>query len=704
MVVTLRALIDRLRTARSDRLFLLLLVAGFAVRLAIVLLVVPDVDSVWFVPFFQHFWAHPSLDPWQSFLDSGGTPEAFPYGAPMFVYFAFWTGITAWLPAPWAFQLGMGLGLLGMDAAVCLTLARFTRSPQASAAVFVLSPVVVYATYVHGQLDIVPTALMLGGGLALGKRRWQLAGVLGGLAIAAKFSSALVPPLVLIFLLRNARWRPNVGAYLLGLLPGLAIAVLPALLPGYRVMVFGTPTLLSVFAYSVDLGPGLVIVVLPVVYAGILGLQYRMTRSNPDLLQMLIGIALTATTLLTPASPGWYVWAVPFLAILAVESGIRVVLVVWGFWAVATVSLSVRSSGATWRGGPRADPVDFDATGLLNPSGSLGAVLATATVAVGVVGLIMIYRGFRWRFDIYRLSGSPLSVAISGDSGTGKDTLCVSLASVFGEEATAFLMGDDYHHYERGAPIWKNTTHLHPAANDLSTMTRDALSLMRGKGVVSKHYDHGRGRFTKQRPIRHRELVVINGLHALTSAEVRRVADLTVFTSMDERLRRQLKINRDVGERQQSLETVVASMDRRVLHAERYVDPQADLADIVFRIEPVRPLPDIDQVLPGHIELKLVAHLRDFSFAERLQRELIAVAGCASSIEYLEEPGVLRLSVYPEQLESADTKALASTLIIRKAELFVGGAEWLDRSRGIMQLVVVLAILERRRNRWETTR
>jgi uridine kinase len=142
-------------------------------------------------------------------------------------------------------------------------------------------------------------------------------------------------------------------------------------------------------------------------------------------------------------------------------------------------------------------------------------------------------------------------------------------------------MGDDYHLYDRKAPLWQVTTHLHPAANDLPTMNRDALSLMRGKPVWAVHYDHTRGRFTKQRPIKQRELVVINGLHALTSAETRRAADLTVFTSMDERLRRQLKINRDVGERRHALESVLASIERRYPHTRRYIDPQADLADIV---------------------------------------------------------------------------------------------------------------------------
>ena len=143
---------------------------------------------------------------------------------------------------------------------------------------------------------------------------------------------------------------------------------------------------------------------------------------------------------------------------------------------------------------------------------------------------------------------------------------------------------------------------------------------MRGKPVWAVHYDHTRGRFTKQRPISQRELVVVNGLHALTSAEVRRAADITVFTSMDERLRRQLKINRDVGQRGHSLEAVQASIERRYPHTRRYIDPQADLADIVFRLAPTRSFPEDETVTSGPIEMSLVACLRGTSFVERLQQ------------------------------------------------------------------------------------
>lgn len=676
-----------------------LLTVALLVRLALVLAVVPEAQTLWFVPFLRDFVHSPSLDPWQTFLDHGGASESFPYGPMMFLWFAVPAVLTAWLPDPWSVQIGIALGLLVAELVLWHLVRRWGPRKRVSPVLLAFSPIAVYATYVHGQLDLLPTLLMFGSALLLGDRRWTAAGVVGGLAVAAKLSSAVVPPLVLIFLLRNARFREHARAYALGLVPGLLLTFLPIAMPGYRTMVLQTPQNESAIAYVLELGPGLSIVVLPVVYVALAGLLYRLKRGNPDLVVLITGITLTAVTLLTPASPGWYLWSVPFLAVLAAPLGRQAIAAVWLFWALATTTLALRASGAVWRGNAPTTPQETGEVGsFVNSAGSLEAVLATATVVLGVLMLVLIYRRARPRFDMYHLSDSPMAVAIAGDSGTGKDTLCISLANVFGESATAFLMGDDYHLYDRKAPLWQVTTHLHPAANDLATMNRDALSLMRGKPVWAVHYDHTRGRFTKQRPIRQRELVVVNGLHALTSSEVRRTADLTVFTSMDERLRRQLKINRDVGERGHSLEAVVSSIERRYPHAHRYIDPQSELADIVFRLEPARPLPEVEAVQERNTEMTLVTHLRGSSFVERLQRALLSIGNCSAWIEYTSVPGELRLVAHPESLTPADTAGIARALVERPEELFTDTPVWLGKSRGVMQLIVVLALLERRKD------
>jgi uridine kinase len=515
----------------------------------------------------------------------------------------------------------------------------------------------------------------------------------------------LIIPFALLFLLRNARYRQGIRPYLLGLLPGVVLFALPAISAGYRRMVIGTPTFGAAVDYVIPLGPGLRVVVLPVVYALLLGVLWRFRRANPDLVFTTTAVALAAVALLTPASPGWFLWSVPFLAIIAAGSGHRVRLAVYGFWVALTVSQGVTASGAAvrWAAGAVAGNGFVD---VHRPVGWLPGwvpdLLATAAVVAGSIALAMVLRSALQQYDVYRLSKAPLSIAVAGDSGTGKDTLCISLSDVFGEQATSFLMGDDYHLYERHAPLWNVTTHLDPAANDLPRLTRDTFRLLAGEEVWCRHYDHARGRFTKLRQIAHRELVVVRGLHALSSDDVRRRVDLTVFTDMDEALRRRLKIERDVGERGHALSAVQTSIDRRQPHREQFILPQMPLADVVLRLESERELPPEEQPLDSALSLRVVARLRGLAFAERLGRALTALGGTSARLEYLSEPGVVEIVVSPAGLTPRDVRSLARYLLDRPEELFVTEPVWLGGSRGVMQLILVLAMLERRRNSLES--
>jgi uridine kinase len=673
---------------------------GVAARVALVVVLVPTVQAVWFAPFFEDALRQPSLDPWGTFLAGGGDPRSFPYGPVMFVVFGAAAAATSWMPDGLGIQVGIAAGILIVELLIWVTAMRWVPERRSRIALlFAVSPVMIYASYVHGQLDVLPTLLMFASGLMIVRGRWYVSGLFVGLAIAAKFSSLLLPPLVIIFLLRNSRFRGQTKKYLFGLLPGLVLAIFPVILPGYRQMVLETPTTQSVFAYAAELGPGLTIVVLPVTFVAILALQYRFQRGNPDLVVLLVGIALSAVTLLTPASPGWYIWAVPFVVVVVVRLSYRFAALVWAWWVVATVTLALRASGGEVRfGGDGVALGDFVEVGsFVNELGTVGAVLSTATVVLGVAVLVLLYRRSVAVFDLYRLSRAPLVVAIAGDSGTGKDTLCVSLSNVFGQEATTFIMGDDYHLYDRQAPLWGVTTHLHPAANDLTAMSRDAVALISGSGRVwSKHYDHARGRFAKPSLVKKRELVVINGLHALIPADIRRRSDVLIYTSMEEGLRRRLKIERDVVARGHSRDAVLASMARRQEHARRFVEPQSALADVVLRLESAGTLPAEDSPLRGPLRLRLVASLRDSTFAERLQRDLIALADCPAHIEYQDEPGSVRLVVYPDRLTAGDIAGIAERLVKRPEELFLRSPIWHDGSVGLIQLIAVLTLLERR--------
>ena len=65
MVLTLRPML-------RDPLFR----AGLVLRLALVVLLVPQIQLDWFVPFVEYAIAHPSLDPWSHFLPENWSPRS----------------------------------------------------------------------------------------------------------------------------------------------------------------------------------------------------------------------------------------------------------------------------------------------------------------------------------------------------------------------------------------------------------------------------------------------------------------------------------------------------------------------------------------------------------------------------------------------------------------------------------------------------
>jgi len=678
----------------------LLLAGGLLVRVVLVVALIPVFQTALFAPFLEHVLEQPSLAPWRSWLDSGGTSIAFPYGPLMLLWFGGFAALTAWLPVEGALQLGIALGVLAADLiTAALILRAGSPRPGYALALYAVSPIAVYASFVHGQLDVFPTALMFASLIAFRRRSWSYAGLFAGLAIAAKASSLLLSPFAVVFLLRNNRYRSGLRPYLLAMLPGVALFLVPAIAPGYRDMVLATPETRSVVEYAVAIGPGLNVVALPVVFVVLLAMLWRYRRANPDIVLTFTAVALLSVALLTPASPGWYVWSAPFLALVAAISGTRVVVTVLAAWVAVTVSQATTASNAYWRWAtdlPLVVPGTAPA-GAGVPS-TAQDLFATAAVVTGAVAVLVLLRSALRRYDTYRLSQAPLSVAVAGDSGTGKDTLCISLANVFSESATSFLLGDDYHLYERHAPLWSVTTHLDPAANDLPRLTHDTLRLLTGEPVWCRHYDHERGKFTKYRQIAERELVVVSGLHALTVGDIRENVDLTVFTDMEESLRRRLKIERDVGQRGHQLAAVQASIERRLPDRDRYILPQQPLADVTLRLESEVPLPPEELPLNGQLSLRVVATLRGVTFAERLSRAMVGIGGCYSRIEYLDEPGVVEVTISPSALSDRDVESLARHLLERPEELFVGDPVWLGGSQGVMQLVLVLALVERRRS------
>lgn len=691
MVLTLRPML-------RDPLFR----AGLVLRLALVVLLVPQIQLDWFVPFVEFAIAHPSLDPWSHFLAAGGAPVAYPYGPVMLI--AHLPGaVPGWLLDQATGQhvftgIGFRAGLLMADlAALALLHALFPKHPRRLLWLYWWSPLVLFATYWTGQTDIVPVALLLLSLVLLREHRARAAGIALGLSLAAKFSMLLAVPFVAIYLWRNKRLRALQAPFAIGLLLGFLPQLLCLASPGVRTMVLGTHEAARVFDLSLPLGDTLHLYLTPMLYLLAAYGVWRLRRISFELLIAVTGLSFFLVVLATPAPPGWYLWLVPFLVAHQLQADRSAMLLTAAFSALVIALHVLVSPGAGvpafgWE--PRA--AIAGAAALLTPHAV--SLWMTMVVCSGLVLIAQMLRERVARNDYFRIAQKPVTIGIAGDSGAGKDTLSLALTDIFGAHTVVHLSGDDYHVWDRYAPMWKGLTHLNPRANDLQRFHDDALALIDGKTVDNRHYDHKAGRFLAPVKLRRNDVIIVSGLHALRMQRLSRRYDVSVYLDIDEDLRRAWKVHRDVTERGHPLDNVLRSIERRLPDAQRYVQPQRAGADLVLKLRPVNVRQLENAASPHDVPLKLTATIRSGTWHEHLARMLIGICGLHLDMELADDSDEVEITVEGD-VWAEDIALAAGTLAPNLQEMLDIRPRWEDGMTGIMQLMVLLQIEESLKNR-----
>ena len=192
---------------------------------------------------------------------------------------------------------------------------------------------------------------------------------------------------------------------------------------------------------------------------------------------------------------------------------------------------------------------------------------------------IQIYREGIQGNDYYHFGMRPLVIGVAGDSSTGKSTFSNSLIQLFGSSGTYHLEGDDYHNWDRQSPMWKSITHLNPRANRLFDLVHDLRMLLDGNSITARSYDHTTGYFSPLLRKKSKKLIVISGLHTLYLKTLVDEIDKSFYMTMDEPLRTQIKVHRDLKRGRES-EYTLSQIEERASDSEKYIKPQAERADV----------------------------------------------------------------------------------------------------------------------------
>ena len=246
-------------------------------------------------------------------------------------------------------------------------------------------------------------------------------------------------------------------------------------------------------------------------------------------------------------------------------------------------------------------------------------------------------------------AGRPIMLCLVGDSGAGKSTLSHGCVALLGPDRVTDICLDDYHSLDRVGRQERRITALHPDCNHLDLIAQHMALLRRGETIFKPVYDHSHGTFGPPEFVTPKPIVLVHGLHALYTPELRRQWDVSVFLDPDPELRIAWKIGRDMSKRGYARAEVLRAIENRRHDSEAYVMPQREKADMVISFVPpadyatvqdntrldVRltlrhpvPVPDLEEALA-------VAERRNGSASLRLERgtegtDVLEIKGCIS--------------------------------------------------------------------------
>ena len=660
-----------------------LLLVSLIILLLLIFLYFPSLHKEWFVPFLQHWASQPSLDPWTSWVNSGGDVAAFPYGICMLLI-AYPAALVAANFGMTAGSMALLLTFMVVDFVVAYVLMQLKSSLEVLA-LWIVGPLTIYVTYIHGQTDVVVGSTILIALLAMRSDQWKKAAIAIGIGASFKLSVLLLLPFIAIFAIKNPRFRSKIVSFFVWCICCIALGLIPAIYShGFRNMVLMSREASGLFDYSVSLGRAEPFLIVPVVYIGMLYALWRRGRSTIGVLAVVSSSGIACVVLFAPSSVGWYLWFLPtllgFRSSLTLKSNSLILMMQLGATVVACIQ-RVMVDVSPGR--------NVGMLSILSNSRAL-PLFQTLTLCSGVLLVVSFLRRALIVEDPLNIGNSPLSVGIAGDSGTGKNTLVDSIMKLFPLGICQSIEGDDYHLYERGAPEWSTLTHLNPLANDLGRLRKDALRARSRQVISARSYDHQSGKFKSALIASPGDVLLINGLHALYIDHNRDVFDLRVFMSMDETLREEFKTNRDVKNRGASIEQARTLLARRLPDAERYVNVQKNMADIAIHLGSPK------GYLGGSGNFLCSISTRGFIFPSALSRAMSSTSLISHSLEHGDNVGDLELSVDASEANGFDITALADDLLPNFRNFIDWKVSFPSGNLGIETLVIFLAIDERR--------
>ena len=465
---------------KTNKVFLL----GLLFKIILLYLLVPVIHIDWFGDFFTHFFSNPTIDPWSSYLLAGGERVSFPYGPLMFLFilpFAWlgWLLDTVFISENYL-HLGISLSVLFADLLLLIILLREFNEYKKKIYIFYwLSPIAIFISYWHGQLDIIPIMIFFISLIYLKKRSFFTSGILAGVAFATKHIVLLALPFILLHLWSNRNIFRNIKKYIVGLVLVIATEALFIFSQGFTNMVIFNQESEKIFFLSIDLGNTLKIYIIPVLFLSMMYFFWRIRKANFDLLLSMVGFAFGVVIFLSPSPLSWYLWLIPFYVIHILKNQ-NTELPYYLFSLCFVALYLVISKPPVILMSPDLNFAKY--TYFIN-SELVNSIIYSLMICLGFLILNQIFRDGLRHNIAYRLGSQPLSFAVGSNSQKYSDRFSLSVASLFGKNSTIEISDKSYLRWPKGSLSEQSLSIFNPRFFKLSEMYSDFKKLISGKKI-----------------------------------------------------------------------------------------------------------------------------------------------------------------------------------------------------------------------------
>jgi len=547
---------------------------------------------------------------------------------------------------------------------------------------YFLNPIIIYATYIHSQLDIIPTALIFISVYQLTQENLRKSAIFFGLAMATKLHVIIAFPLILFYLFKKFKIQ---SALIYGLISLLILFVfdLPFLFSEgfYKMTIFNPKqTLLLDTFYNI----GSLKLILPV--GTILMIYFHFfnqNKVNNDLLYFYFGLLFTATFFFVYPGPAWYVWMIPFVVIYFIKNkNFNKTLILHITFSFAYLSFFIFFYESSYN-----DIIFLE--NIIDWKIKNENLKNISFTILEAMLLAIIYSFFIYGIksnSIYNKQ-TNLTIGIGGDSGVGKTTFLKNLKDLLGDNLLQ-IEGDGEHKWERGNKNWKKYTHLDPKANHIHKQADALLELKNNNSTFRSEYNHKNGTFTKPLKIQPKEFIVIAGLHTFYLPKIRKILDLKIFIDTDESLRRHWKILRDTKKRGHKVKNILSQIENRMSDAKKYIYPQRNFADIVVCFFPLKPIKKNET----NVELGL-----RISFDANIHvEEILQMLDIDYKWDYNNDLKTQFIEV--KSNSKSNFKIIANNTVENINEIISSKVKWNSGFDGLIQLISLKMISEKLKN------